>query len=187
MTDCPPPTGAASSGAQLRFVQSWCVQDGDIRKYSIDCVDASLGPVGGFHTVTTGSCQQSEVCSTEVAPDRDTQVALCVPISPSLRLLASSRDEATREAVYQLDGPGPSNVNFVLTLAGEHDDILFEASSLSLGPRDKSDNSLAGPQSCTNCAHLSFLKAPPNTANFDINITVPNNNDIAILHSFAWS
>ncbi|KAI9674837.1 MAG: hypothetical protein M1822_009033 [Bathelium mastoideum] len=150
----------------------------------MECMDPDLP---GFKTTTFGACEQSEVCITQGSSEDDDLVAVCVPQQAELRILEATRNAELRRVTADFDGPGPSgHANVAIALTGQNDDILFQASAIDMAPRDSSNNPLAASSSCTQCSELNFLKSPPNTANFDINITMPHANDITNLHDILW-
>ncbi|KAF2237190.1 hypothetical protein EV356DRAFT_496746 [Viridothelium virens] len=198
MTDCPPPIhGSSSNGQDTFFDHSFCVQAGDPRAYIIDCGEQTMAAAGQgvYHTQTRVSCAQTEACVIVGNPEdpvNPEQVAMCVPLYPETALMQAQEAGDVRRARSILDGAGPSNMganggNLALTLTGQHDNVLFKVSSIAVAPRDKNYNYLTGSVSCQICSRLTFVKSPSNTDNFGINITLPNANDIAILHNFSWT
>ena len=190
MTDCPPPTrGASTSDTQTFFDHSWCSSLTNIREFTVDCTDAGLPPLGGFHITSTGFCNDNEVCITDGDPTTGDSVAICSPQEPKLQLLEATRSSNLRRVTSRITsagGSGTGAIAFSLTLAGQHDDLVFLASEISIAPRDKDYNLMAAPIMCQRCGRLS-LKSPPNPNNFGINITLPHEHDQAILHDFAFA
>ena len=212
MTSCPT---SLYTYSYTEFIKSWCALQGDPREYNIECVDPSHPEVqNGFHFTRTESCAQHEVCETYDDPeDESRSMAYCVRQEPKLALLEASRDYSTRKpkqkpfspegskrgsgieassgyslrrATAHFNQPSTSGVNFMLTLTGQTDS-LFNASEIRIVPRDGTNDTIAPPISCHECAHLSFPKSPPDTDNFDMNITLPDIHDVVNLYTFAYN
>lgn len=85
--------------------------------------------------------------------------------------------------------PGPphrENVEFVLTEQKDAD-LLFNASYITLVPRDTHHEWLTQPASCTGCSSLGLLDVPVNMADLELNITLPNPEDRAVVKGYTWS
>ncbi|KAF2236551.1 hypothetical protein EV356DRAFT_512771 [Viridothelium virens] len=147
-----------------------------------------MPPPGGYHTKTRGRCAQNELCMTRGNPQDNNQVALCIPQNVGFRLQEAAYNNNLRRVLGRINrGAGPSSTGYALILSGQHDDVLFKASAISITPRDSSYKPTAQPISCTSCSHLSFQKSPPSSESFEMDITLPNAHDIAVLHDFAWA
>lgn len=183
-SECPPPRrGPSSSSATTTFNRSYCTSASSSREYKIECIDESMF---GLHTMTTNFCRRDQICVNLPGNGSDPDMALCVDHNPQLRLSQRARgsndvQHATGH-VAEADGS-----NFALILTRTDENVLFKAQSIDVAPRDIKNNIVAKPVKCRDCSRLNFLRSPPNSDNFGINITLPNLHDTAILHGWAWA
>lgn len=173
MRDCPIVTGG-----QTTFYKSYCVLDGGPRQYKIECASPVLI---GFNHVRTGYCTHDEVCMDRV------DTATCVSNSSPLKLQKARYSTGIQRVINRVTNPGPKGSNLGLTLTGSNDDVFFNAQRINVAPRDVDNNTIAASTSCRECSRFTYLDSPANLNNFDINITLPNDNDIANLYGIDWA
>lgn len=121
-----------------------------------------------------GSCRSDEVCFDHTPPplgweDVAYRHAWCVSgISPIvLSQMLSDRAEwrRLRRAYLAPVQADDNEVEIVLTDEHQDEGILFQASDITMVPRDQSNNTLPGMSSCSDCSSLSILRPPKGKRN----------------------
>ena len=180
MSECSP---SRTPGAVVAFLASSCYNPYFDQRYWVVCKEL---PPSTVTWVQNGSCSLNEWCSTQHSSEQFPLTAWCISRHglPLISLL-SSLEYLTLRRVTSYPQEGRSNVISTEVFLTEQSDENqpYQADSISIAPRDMYNNTIGTQVSCSHCEKLTCLASVENLDNFDINVTVRNPTDIAILHA----
>ena len=145
-----------------------------------------------------GSCQHDEVCIDHWAPPDGLFPGywpIATRISTDLFVGLAQSMVAKEEQRMTIALPRPNDKSMELVLTGQNAEgqndasIFFNASSIMAAPRDAKNNYLAAPtEFYGKCGSLLMNNSlPAGTTNIDVNITLPNQGDMAWIFPFSWN
>ncbi|KAF2239855.1 hypothetical protein EV356DRAFT_2034 [Viridothelium virens] len=166
------------------FEGSMCFREASAREATIAC---SLRTAGwSFYQVHDEfTCSEGEIC-VDGAFERPKDTAWCVSEVSFIALATAAMVNYHQLPAVLNPNPQVGDAVEVILRTREDADVLFQTRDITITPINRDGHWLLPPASCSECSSLRLSDVPVRTANFAIDITLPNPSDEAVMVGFIW-